>query len=362
MPRATAGSSSSSSASRSSWSCSTRPWSTSRCRRSRPTSGSAPPNLQWVINAYTLVFGGFLLLGGRAGDLFGRRRLFLAGVAIFSAASLLNGLATSRGLARRRPRAPGPRRRARLPRRAVDHHHHLRGGRGAHEGARRLERDRGRRRRLRPAARRHPHRPAELGVDLLRQRADRPRHRGARDPLRAGVARAEPPRQRRPARRGQRHRGPRRARLRDRQGGGLRLGLREDARPVRRRGRAPDRVRVHRAQHQGAADPARDLPGALARRREPDPAARDRRPVRVLLLQLALRAADPRLLAARGGPRVPAGDGGDRRRRRHRAAARQADRRPHHRRDRHADRRVRAVPLLARDDRRHVPQRRAARP
>jgi len=37
-----------------------------------------------VINGYTLVFGGFLLLGGRAGDLFGRRRLFLAGVAIFS--------------------------------------------------------------------------------------------------------------------------------------------------------------------------------------------------------------------------------------------------------------------------------------
>ena len=200
--------------------------------------GFSAANLQWVINAYTLVFGGFLLLGGRAGDLFGRRRLFLAGVAIFSAASLLNGLATSEALARRRPRAPGPRRRARLPRRALDHHHHLRGGRGAHEGARRLERDRGRRRRLRPAARRHPHRPAELGVDLLRQRADRPRHRGARDPLRAGVARAEPPRQRRPARRGQRHRGPRRARVRDRQGGGLRLGLREDARP-----RSPSRPR-----------------------------------------------------------------------------------------------------------------------
>ena len=57
--------------------------------------GFSAANLQWVINAYTLVFGGFLLLGGRAGDLFGRRRLFLAGVAIFSAASLLNGLATS---------------------------------------------------------------------------------------------------------------------------------------------------------------------------------------------------------------------------------------------------------------------------
>jgi EmrB/QacA subfamily drug resistance transporter len=57
--------------------------------------GFTPASLQWVINAYTLVFGGFLLLGGRAGDLFGRRRLFLWGVAIFSIASLLNGLATS---------------------------------------------------------------------------------------------------------------------------------------------------------------------------------------------------------------------------------------------------------------------------
>ena len=52
-------------------------------------------NLQWVVNAYTLAFGGFLLLGGRAADLFGRKRLFLIGITLFSAASLLNGLATS---------------------------------------------------------------------------------------------------------------------------------------------------------------------------------------------------------------------------------------------------------------------------
>jgi EmrB/QacA subfamily drug resistance transporter len=57
--------------------------------------GFSRADLQWVINSYTLVFGGFLLLGGRAGDLFGRRRLFLAGVIVFSLASLLNGLATS---------------------------------------------------------------------------------------------------------------------------------------------------------------------------------------------------------------------------------------------------------------------------
>ena len=52
-------------------------------------------SLQWVVNAYTLTFGGFLLLGGRAGDLFGRKRLFIAGTILFSLASLLNGFAGS---------------------------------------------------------------------------------------------------------------------------------------------------------------------------------------------------------------------------------------------------------------------------
>ena len=52
-------------------------------------------SLPWVINGYTLIFGGFLLLGGRAADLLGRKRLFIVGVALFSAASLLNGLAQS---------------------------------------------------------------------------------------------------------------------------------------------------------------------------------------------------------------------------------------------------------------------------
>jgi EmrB/QacA subfamily drug resistance transporter len=55
-------------------------------------------NLQWIINAYTLVFGGFLLLGGRAGDLLGRKRLFLIGLVIFTVASLLNGLAVNSGM------------------------------------------------------------------------------------------------------------------------------------------------------------------------------------------------------------------------------------------------------------------------
>jgi EmrB/QacA subfamily drug resistance transporter len=60
--------------------------------------GFSNANLQWIINAYTLVFAGFLLLGGRAGDLLGRKRLFLIGLVIFTTASLLNGLAGTSGM------------------------------------------------------------------------------------------------------------------------------------------------------------------------------------------------------------------------------------------------------------------------
>src|SRR5438477_7614567 len=55
-------------------------------------------SLAWVVNAYLLTFGGFLLLGGRLGDLFGHRRLFLIGIALFTLASIACGLSTSQGL------------------------------------------------------------------------------------------------------------------------------------------------------------------------------------------------------------------------------------------------------------------------
>jgi EmrB/QacA subfamily drug resistance transporter len=55
--------------------------------------GMSDADLQWVVNAYALTFGGFLLLGGRAGDLMGRKRIFLVGVVLFTVASLANGLA-----------------------------------------------------------------------------------------------------------------------------------------------------------------------------------------------------------------------------------------------------------------------------
>jgi len=60
--------------------------------------GFSEANLAWVVNAYVLVFGGFLLLGGRCADLFGRRRMFLAGATLFGIASLTNGLATDQAM------------------------------------------------------------------------------------------------------------------------------------------------------------------------------------------------------------------------------------------------------------------------
>src|SRR5882724_11681353 len=54
-------------------------------------------SLQWVITAYSIVFGGVLLLGGRLADLLGRRRLFMIGLALFTVSSLLDGLAWSEG-------------------------------------------------------------------------------------------------------------------------------------------------------------------------------------------------------------------------------------------------------------------------
>ncbi|MEU1043303.1 MFS transporter [Streptomyces sp. NPDC005907] len=59
----------------------------------RADLGLSAPGLQWVINAYAIAFAGFMLLGGRAGDLYGRKRMFLVGLALFTLASLAGGLA-----------------------------------------------------------------------------------------------------------------------------------------------------------------------------------------------------------------------------------------------------------------------------
>ena len=64
----------------------------------RTQLGFSVQNLQWVLSGYMVTYGGFLLLGGRAGDLIGRRRLLVAGTALFAVASLACGLAGSQGL------------------------------------------------------------------------------------------------------------------------------------------------------------------------------------------------------------------------------------------------------------------------
>ena len=141
-------------------------------------------DLTWVVNAYTLTFGGFLLLGGRMADLLGRRRMFMLGLVVFSLASLAGGLAQSETWL--------------IAARAVQ-------GLGAAivspaalsiitttfaDGA---ERNRalgiwgavaGRRRRRRGAARRDPDQRAELALGAVRQRPDRDRRGriGATDP------------------------------------------------------------------------------------------------------------------------------------------------------------------------------------
>jgi MFS family permease len=64
----------------------------------RADLGFSETSLVWVVNAYTLTFGGFMLLGGRLGDIFGHRKLFLIGLVAFTLASLACGLSTSQGM------------------------------------------------------------------------------------------------------------------------------------------------------------------------------------------------------------------------------------------------------------------------
>ena len=141
----------------------------------RDDLGFSQTSLAWVVNAYLLTFGGFLLLGGRLGDLFGHRRLFLIGVSIFTAASLGLRARELAGDAHRRSRGAGDRRRHRLGGRALaaDDALHRAGGPGEGDGRLRI-RALGRRRDRR-ARRRDPHRRAQLALDLPRQHSGRRR-------------------------------------------------------------------------------------------------------------------------------------------------------------------------------------------
>ena len=114
-----------------------------------PTIGSdlhfSESNLQWVVTAYGLTFGGFLLLGGRAADLLGRRRIFMVGLAVFTARVPRLRSRHDRLGADCAARRAGRRRRHHPPRSPFDRHEHLPRGAGAQQGTRAL----GRRRRER---------------------------------------------------------------------------------------------------------------------------------------------------------------------------------------------------------------------
>ena len=155
--------------------------------------------LQWVVSAYTLTFAGFLLLGGRASDLLGRRRVFMAGIALFVLASLACAAGELARAADRRPHRPGLRWRDHLAGQPGDHRHLVRRGSRAQPRAGRLGGRRRHRRRVRGAARRAAHAGPRLAVDLPDQRARRAgraaaragdRPRGAADRRRATLRRA----------------------------------------------------------------------------------------------------------------------------------------------------------------------------
>ena len=136
--------------------------------------GFSAQGLQWVVSAYALTFAGLLLLGGRAADLLGRRRVFMVGLALFTLASLLCGLAWS-DVALIGARAfQGDRRRDHDPDRALDHHDAVPGGSRAQQGARYLGSARRLRRDDGVADRRSPRRRPRLGMDLLHQHPVRP--------------------------------------------------------------------------------------------------------------------------------------------------------------------------------------------
>ncbi len=187
--------------------------------------GLTEANLQWIINAYTLVFGGFLLLGGRLGDLLGRKRLFLVGLVIFTFASLMNGLSTSEGMLIGFRALQGLGAALISPAALSIISTTFEEGARAGEGARGLGRDRDRRRSVRADPRRRARRVVLVAVDLLHQRADRDRRLRALASPRARVPRRAGARELRHRRR--RH-GDRRAdgaRLRDREGRDGRLDV-----------------------------------------------------------------------------------------------------------------------------------------
>ena len=102
--------------------------------------GSGVSGLQWIISAYTLFFASLMLTGGTLGDLYGRKRLFLIGLVVFSSGSLLCGLAPTLHWLVAGRALQGVGAAALLPRHALDPHHHVSRSQGARPGDRHMGR------------------------------------------------------------------------------------------------------------------------------------------------------------------------------------------------------------------------------
>ena len=199
--------------------------------------GFSAQDLQWVLSGYLVTYGGLLLLGGRAGDLLGRRPLLVAGTALFAACSLAGGLAVNAGMLVGARLGQGAGAAHDGAGRAVDPDHQLQLRRRPQPGTRRLGRD------LRPGrgGRGVPRRRAVPGTGMAVGAVRQPAGLRA-DPLRRLPAGARRP-ARRPARgfrhprRGPGHRRHAAAGLRPGPGTGPGLGQRPHDRGARHRGR-----------------------------------------------------------------------------------------------------------------------------
>ncbi len=213
--------------------------------------------LEWTVNAYTLTFAVLLLTGAALGDRFGRKRMFLVGLAVFTAGSAAAALAPEHRRAGRRPGLAGRRRRDRHAAHADDPLRGRASGPPRH-GARHLGRRQRPGRRARPRRRRRHRRGPLLAVDLLDQRAHRPRAAADRADPADRVQGPQP--LARPARPGPGQRRPARHRLGSCARQRVRLDQPRRRRPYRRRHRPPRPVRPLGAAHAGAHGPAALLP------------------------------------------------------------------------------------------------------
>ena len=130
-------------------------------------------DMTWALNAYTLAFGGMLLLGGRSGDILGRRRMFMVGLTLFTLGSFGAGLATNFTLLLVGRVVQGLGGAISAPNRAVADRQRVRGGTRPDPRLRRLRSSLRSRRCARPAARRHPDQLLHLALGAVRQRPDR---------------------------------------------------------------------------------------------------------------------------------------------------------------------------------------------